>query len=201
MARLSAEHGIHGSYLGSYVNPTPYSADSMALTPAFTPEHVLMPGDGTATRPNVGYLGKWIPQGCLPVPSAPCGVNVKIGNLTASLSGGGESMANASSAAGVTTYSTLSGIVVPTATAGGYTEPSPYLPLSTVTVSTSVAAPSRSGYSGAVYGTGGSFPLDTEAATSYTGPVATAVGAAGPGAEVSGSLLAGLCGMLLAALF
>lgn len=101
MARLAAEHGIHASYLGSYVNPVPYSSDSMSLTPAFTPEFVLTPGSGQAVRANVGHLGAYIPQGCLAVPEAPCGVNVHIGNLTATLS----KMANATATASMPSYS------------------------------------------------------------------------------------------------
>ncbi|KAK0301878.1 hypothetical protein LTR01_009102 [Friedmanniomyces endolithicus] len=89
MARMSAEHGIHASYLGSYINPAPFSSGSMSLTPAFTPEMVLTPGSGQAVRANVGYLGAYIPQGCLAVPAAPCGVSVLFGNLTATLSNGG----------------------------------------------------------------------------------------------------------------
>lgn len=89
MARISAEHGIHGSYLRSYMSPVSFMPDSMALTPAFTPEHLLMKGDGTASRANVGYLGQWINSDCVKVPEAPCGANVMIGNLTASLSGNG----------------------------------------------------------------------------------------------------------------
>lgn len=94
MARISAEHGIHGSYLRSYMSPVSFMPDSIALTPAFTPEHLLMEGDGTASRGNVGHLGKWISNDCLKLPEAPCGANVMIGNLTASLSGNGVSNGN-----------------------------------------------------------------------------------------------------------
>lgn len=89
MARMSAEHGIHASYLGSYINPVPFSSGSMSLTPAFTPEMVLTPGSGQAERANVGHLGAYIPSGCLAAPTAPCGVSVAIGNLTATLSNEG----------------------------------------------------------------------------------------------------------------
>lgn len=62
----------------------------MALTPAFIPEQVLEIGADTVTHPNVGYLGEWIPHGCLAVPMAPCDVSVMIGNLTATLGMGSD---------------------------------------------------------------------------------------------------------------
>ena len=117
MARMSAEHGIHASYLGSYVNPAPFSMDSMALTPAFTPEMVLTPGSGQAVRSNVGHLGAYIPQGCLAVPMAPCGVNVMVGNLTATLSGGSGSMtASATATTSMGPYATGNGTYAPSGT-------------------------------------------------------------------------------------
>lgn len=88
MARLAAEHGIHASFIGSYMKSTPYSADSMALTPAFTPEHVLMKGNG-ASMMDVGMLGQYIPSSCAPLPPAPCGGSVNIGMINAMLSGAG----------------------------------------------------------------------------------------------------------------
>ena len=115
MARMSAEHGIHASYLGSYVNPAPFSMDSMALTPAFTPKMVLTPGSGQAVRSNVGHLGAYIPQGCLAVPMAPCGVNVMFGNLTATLSGG-SMMANATGTTGMGPYGSGNGTYAPSGT-------------------------------------------------------------------------------------
>ena len=88
MARIAAEHGIHGSFLGSYMNDTPYSADSTALTPAFTPQQVLQMGSG-ASRSQVGKLGRYVPVSCAPVPPAPCGGSVSIGMVNSMLSGAG----------------------------------------------------------------------------------------------------------------
>lgn len=88
MARLAAEHGIHASFIGSYMKATPYSAGSMALTPAFTPQQVLRQGNG-ATMMDVGMLGQYIPSSCAPLPPAPCGGNVTIGMINAMLTGAG----------------------------------------------------------------------------------------------------------------
>lgn len=57
----------------------------MALTPAFTPDMVLTPGTSQPIRDNVGHLGAYIPESCAPVPPAPCGGNVEIGDLLATL--------------------------------------------------------------------------------------------------------------------
>lgn len=164
----------------------------MALTPAFTPEHLLMPGDGTATRMNVGYLGQYIPQGCLKVPTAPCGVNVEIGNLTAMLSAG-EMGASGSATAGGMAESYAAGASA-TATMTGYVASDTYTPGMATTT----------GAYG--YGNNASYPAGTAAgsgtaATSYGGPVAASSGAAVPGAEVSSGMMTGLIAMLLAALF
>ena len=89
MARMSAEHALHAAFFRSLMDPGPYySADSMSLTPAFTPSSVLIPGSGYASPDNVGHLGQYIPSSCVMAPMAPCGGEVMIGNLTAMLSGG-----------------------------------------------------------------------------------------------------------------
>ncbi|KAK5013257.1 hypothetical protein LTR39_003734, partial [Cryomyces antarcticus] len=49
MARLAAEHGIHASFLGSYMNAAPFSATNTMLTPAFTPESLLRVGSELCT--------------------------------------------------------------------------------------------------------------------------------------------------------
>lgn len=103
MARLAAEHGIHASYIGSHMMPQVFMKNSSSLTPAFTPQHVLMPGM------KVGYLGQWVNK-CVSAPSPPCGGKVEIGNLGSNVTGagnmssssggmpGGGSMATATSA-------------------------------------------------------------------------------------------------------
>ena len=78
MARLAAEHGIHASYIGSHMKPQVFMANSTSLTPAFTPEQVLMSGMG------VGKLGQYL-GGCVSAPPAPCGGTVNVGMLTANL--------------------------------------------------------------------------------------------------------------------
>ncbi|TKA27345.1 hypothetical protein B0A50_04956 [Salinomyces thailandicus] len=75
MARMSAEHGIHGSFLHTYTQSVPFSADSMALTPAFTPDQILSSGMG------VGYLGDYIPAGCVSAPAPPCNAPISFGPL------------------------------------------------------------------------------------------------------------------------
>ena len=79
LARLSAEHGIHASYIGSHMKPQVFMANSTSLTPAFTPQHVMMSGD------SVGHLGQYMNDCHAPMPSAPCGGKVEIGKLGANL--------------------------------------------------------------------------------------------------------------------
>lgn len=113
MARVAAEHGIHGSFLRSLMDPVPYSQNSTMLTPAFTPMQALQRGSGEATRNNVGNLGAFIPSSCAPVPKAPCGGDVTIGMINAKLSGSsmGSGMGSSSSsmAGGSSASSTQSG--------------------------------------------------------------------------------------------
>ncbi|KAI9881060.1 MAG: hypothetical protein M1830_008942 [Pleopsidium flavum] len=90
MARLAAEHGIHASYIGSHMQPQVFMANSTMLTPAFTPEMVLMSGM------EVGMLGQYL-NGCASAPPAPCGGMVTIGMLGSNLTGQGSG--NASGAA------------------------------------------------------------------------------------------------------
>lgn len=82
MARLAAEHGIHASYIGSHMQPVIFPTNSTMLTPAFTPDMVSMTGMG------VGYLGAYL-NNCVMPPAAPCGGNVNIGSLGATLTGQG----------------------------------------------------------------------------------------------------------------
>lgn len=86
MARLAAEHGIHASFLGSYMKEVPYSADSKSLTPVFTPSTALMSGSGPM---DVGMVGQYGLASCAPVPPAPCGGEVTVGMINAMLSSNG----------------------------------------------------------------------------------------------------------------
>ncbi|KAI7263789.1 hypothetical protein KC343_g349 [Hortaea werneckii] len=86
MARMSAEHGIHGSFLHTYTQAVPFSADSESLTPAFTPDQILSSGMG------VGYLGNYIPEGCVSAPAPPCGASISFGPLLPATSGAGSMM-------------------------------------------------------------------------------------------------------------
>lgn len=103
MARLSAEHGIHASYIGSHMKPQVFMANSTSLTPAFTPQHVIMSGN------SVGYLGQYMNNCSVPAPSAPCGGKVEIGHLGANLTGTKTQMSN-SSPISTNAGSTLTGI-------------------------------------------------------------------------------------------
>lgn len=93
MARLAAEHGIHASYIDSHMKAQVFMANSTMLTPAFTPEMVMMSGM------EVGMLGRCL-NGCATAPPAPCGGMVTIGKLLANLTNQGT---NASGAATPTT--------------------------------------------------------------------------------------------------
>lgn len=66
-----------------------FPSNSTMLTPAFTPEMVSMTGMG------VGFLGAYL-NNCVQPPAAPCGGDVIIGSLGATLSGEGSNniMAN-----------------------------------------------------------------------------------------------------------
>lgn len=106
MARLAAEHGIHASFLGSYMKEVPYSADSMSLTPAFTPATALMSGSGPM---DVGMVGQYGLASCAPMPPAPCGGEVTIGMINAMLSSNGTSGQTATATgSGTSTMSTSS---------------------------------------------------------------------------------------------
>lgn len=82
MARLAAEHGIHASYIGGHMESVIFPTNSTMLTPAFTPEMVSQTGMG------VGFLGAYL-NNCVTPPAAPCGGNVSIGMLGATLNGQG----------------------------------------------------------------------------------------------------------------
>merc|ERR1711939_540355 len=117
MARMSAEHGIHGSFLHTYTQAVPFSADSESLTPAFTPDQILSSGMG------VGYLGDYIPEGCVSAPAPPCGASISFGPLLPSTSGAGSMMsatatAGGAGAGGMTTGNGM-GAAQPTGGMGG----------------------------------------------------------------------------------
>merc|ERR1712072_559770 len=117
MARMSAEHGIHGSFLHTYTQAVPFSADSESLTPAFTPDQILSSGMG------VGYLGDYIPEGCVNAPAPPCGAPISFGPLLPSTSGAGSMMsatatAGGAGAGGMTTGNGM-GVAQPTGGMGG----------------------------------------------------------------------------------
>lgn len=90
MARLAAEHGIHASFLGSYMKAAPFSANSTMLTPAFTPAQILTKGM------EVGMLGNYLGS-CVPAPAAPCNGTVQIGDANASLLAAGTATSTSSS--------------------------------------------------------------------------------------------------------
>ncbi|KAK2868060.1 hypothetical protein FQN49_003195 [Arthroderma sp. PD_2] len=81
MARLSAEHGIHASYIGSHMKSQVFMANSTSLTAAFTPEQVVESGD------SVGHLGQYMNSCSVPTPSAICGGKLEIGDLGANITG------------------------------------------------------------------------------------------------------------------
>ncbi|RMJ24194.1 hypothetical protein PHISP_04926 [Aspergillus sp. HF37] len=94
MARLAAEHGIHASYIGSHMKPQIFMKNSSALTPAFTPQHVLKPGM------SVGHLGQWMDK-CVAAPEPPCGDKVKIGDLGSNVTGSNNMTRSPSSSGGM----------------------------------------------------------------------------------------------------
>jgi len=96
MARLAAEHGIHASYIGSHMDAVIFPTNSTMLTPAFTPEMVSMTGKG------VGPLGAYL-NNCVMPPNAPCGGNVSVGMLGATLNGEGTMNVMNGSGAGAAT--------------------------------------------------------------------------------------------------
>lgn len=80
MARLAAEHGIHASALRAQMQAVGFHDNSTSLTPAFTPETVMMKSDDA----EVGKLGKWL-NGCTESIYAPCRGKLMIGDLGATL--------------------------------------------------------------------------------------------------------------------
>lgn len=80
MARLAAEHGIHASALRGQMQDVGFHDNSTSLTPAFTPETVMMKSDDA----EVGKLGKWL-NGCTGSIYAPCRGKLMIGDLGAKL--------------------------------------------------------------------------------------------------------------------
>ena len=84
-ARVAAGHGAHAIYVASQMKEQIFMANSSALLPAFTPEHVASKGM------KMGQLGGYIGGQCLTPPQAPCGGKVEIGklgsNLTSTTSG------------------------------------------------------------------------------------------------------------------
>lgn len=72
------------------MKPQVFMANSSSLTPAFTPEYVMMSGGSVGLRQ---YM-----KGCkMPTPSAPCGGKVEIGDLGAKLTGTKTQMSSESS--------------------------------------------------------------------------------------------------------
>lgn len=100
MARLAAEHGIHASFLGSYMKATPFPSNSKMLTPAFTPAQIL--GMGT----KVGMLGNFLGS-CVPAPPAPCNGTVQIGDLNAVLLSAGAATTNSMGTGATMTSSSM----------------------------------------------------------------------------------------------
>ena len=96
-ARLSAEHGIHASALRAMMQPVGFMPNSTSLTPAFTPDMIMQEGM------SVGQLGTWL-NGCAKSPAAPCGGQVIIGDLLATLTG-----QNASSMTSAGTFPSATG--------------------------------------------------------------------------------------------
>jgi hypothetical protein len=111
MARLAAEHGIHASYIGSHMMPQIFMKNSSALTPAFTPQHVLKPGM------KVGHLGQWMDK-CVAAPQPPCGGMVKIGDLGSNVTGSGN-MTRSSSPSGGMGGGSMSSPTTPVQTGAG----------------------------------------------------------------------------------
>lgn len=79
-ARLAAEHGIHASALRVKLQGMGFMDNSTTLTPAFTPNTVIMKSDGE----EVGKLGEWLSD-CAKAIKAPCDGTVEIGSLLADL--------------------------------------------------------------------------------------------------------------------
>lgn len=80
MARLSAEHGAHATYIGSHMKTQIYMANSTSLLPAFSPQHVMQSGMA------VGKLGQYM-NNCTAIPSLPCGESLQIGGLGSNITG------------------------------------------------------------------------------------------------------------------
>lgn len=80
MARLSAEHGSHATYIGSHMKSQVYSANSTSLLPAFPPQHVMESGMA------VGKLGQYM-NNCTAIPSLPCGGSLQIDGLSSNITG------------------------------------------------------------------------------------------------------------------
>lgn len=80
MARLSAEHGAHATYIGSHMKTQVYMANSTSLLPAFSPQHVMESGMA------VGKLGQYM-NNCTAIPSLPCGESLQIGGLVSNVTG------------------------------------------------------------------------------------------------------------------
>lgn len=127
----------------------------MALTPAFTPDYVLQPGTSQPVRDNVGHLGAYIPQSCAPVPPAPCGGTVEIGDLVATLSSQSPGVATATEYA--TAYHNGSVYTSYSPTGTGYGYPYTYSSASTYVVATATgaAADVKGSFNGMIAGVGG----------------------------------------------
>lgn len=80
MARLSAEHGSHATFIGSQMKTKVYMANSTSLLPAFPPQQVMESGMA------VGKIGQYM-NNCTAIPSLPCGESLQIGGLVSNITG------------------------------------------------------------------------------------------------------------------
>lgn len=83
---------------------SPYSANGMSLTPAFTPETALIAGSGMI---DVSMVGQYVPPGgyCAPMPPAPCGGSVQVGMINSIYTPGNATTANSSGLGSVSSTS------------------------------------------------------------------------------------------------
>ncbi|KAI6792951.1 hypothetical protein KC361_g6451 [Hortaea werneckii] len=167
MARMSAEHGIHAAYLLTFRTAELFNADSQSLTAAFTPDQVLSSGSG------VGYLGDYIPEGCVSAPAPPCGAPISFGPLLAATSGAGsmssmtaQATATAGGAAGAMTTGGMGGAPYGATTPGmGAAQP-------TGSMMGGGAAAGGNGTAGAAGGTGAAAGTASASTAIYTGAAA-----------------------------
>ncbi|KAE8372864.1 hypothetical protein BDV26DRAFT_82728 [Aspergillus bertholletiae] len=110
LARLAAQHSAQAAYLGTEQNATFFPANSTSLIPAYTPDQLIKATNQT------GQLGTLL-KGCVTPPAGPCGQQVNIGPLVATLNStrtGGGTSSSASASASTTGATSLAS---PTTTA------------------------------------------------------------------------------------